>query len=79
MRIDTVVFFRIYFDGSHVVIPDIVVLKTQDYESGNEHHIEVVTQGARDEVQQIKEHSEPELSGCFARFQIVIDSSADND
>lgn len=35
-----------FFYGPHVVIPDVVVLKTEDDKPGNENYIEVVTEGA---------------------------------
>ena len=54
-----VAFVCIQIDGPHVVVPDIVVLKTKDNEPGNEHHIEIVNQVSREEVQQIKEQPEP--------------------
>ena len=72
-------FVGIYFDGPHVVIPDIVVLKTEDHEPGNEHNVEVVTQSPRDEVQKIKEYSEPQVGRCFTWFPVVIDSAGDED
>lgn len=44
--IHAVAFIGICFDGPHIVIPDIVVLKSKDNETGNKNHIEVITQGA---------------------------------
>ena len=77
-RVHVVAFARIDFDSPQVVIPDIVMLKPKDDEPGNKHHIEVVAQGAGDEVQQIKEHPEPQVGRCPARFPILIDSSGDD-
>ena len=55
------------------------MLETKDDQPGNEHHIEVVTQGSRDKVEQIKRDSEQKVGGCFARFFVVIDFPGDAD
>lgn len=76
--VHVVAFAHIYFDCPQVVVPDIVMLKAKNYESGNKHHVEVITQGARDEIEQVKEHPEPHVGRCVTRFLIIIDSSGDD-